>query len=150
MATSPAPPTRARALDSFPNEIILHILHFLPPEDNLLAFQLLSRHLRRVANTPHLWRHHCADAFKYWNPDHEFQQKLRAPPSESDVDWKRLFIERKQRNERIALLFDGILSTRLGRLWRFEQICQQGYDAKDFLIEQCRVDEDAEDVLARR
>lgn len=148
MATEPKPLAPAMALESFPNEIILHILYFLPPEDNLLAFQLLSRHLSRVANTPHLWRHHCGNSFKYWNPDHEFQQKLRAPPAE--VDWKRLFIERKQRNERIALLFDGILSSRLGRLWKFEQICHAGYDAKDFLIEQCHAEEDVEDVLARR
>lgn len=151
MATTEPSPTRAGrapALDSFPNEILLHILRFVPPEDNLAAFQLLSRHLRRVANTPHLWRHHCGASFKYWNPDHEFQRKLRAPVA--DADWKRLFIERRQRSERIALLFDGILSSRLGRLWRFEQICHLGYDAKDFLVEQCCVDEDAEDVLARR
>ncbi|SPO01368.1 uncharacterized protein DNG_04044 [Cephalotrichum gorgonifer] len=136
------------ALGSFPNEIILHILYFLPPEDNLLAFQLLSSHLSRLANTPSLWRYHCSNSFKYWNPDHEFQRKLRAPVSE--VDWKRLFLERKQRNERIALLFDGMLATRLGRMWKFEQVCHLGYDAKDFLVEQCHADESLEDVLARR
>ncbi|MBE3046515.1 F-box protein [Candidatus Bathyarchaeota archaeon] len=147
MATEPPPADGPPTLENFPPEILENILYFLPPEDNLASFQLLSQHLREVANLPSLWRHHCGAAFKYWNPDHKFQQKLSEP---GEVDWKRLFIERRRRNDRIALLFDGILSTRLGRLWRFEQICHAGYDAKDFLVEQCRVDEDAEDVLARR
>lgn len=148
MAAPRHPAAPPPALESFPNEIILHILHFLPPEDNLATFQLLSRHPSRLANRPLLWRRHCRDSFKYWNPDHGFQRKLEAPAG--DVDWKALFLERKRRSERIAVLFDGMLASRLGRLWRFEQICHQGYDAKDFLVEQCHVDEGVEDVLARR
>ncbi|CAI4214624.1 unnamed protein product [Parascedosporium putredinis] len=144
-ATTPRAPA---SLESFPNEIILHILYFLPPEDNLLCFQLLSKHLNDLSNKPLLWRHHCSDSFKYWNPDHEFQRKLEGPVS--DHDWKRLFIVRKQRNARIAHLFDGILATKLGRLRKFEQVCHMGYDAKDFLLDQCHIDDSVEDVLARR
>lgn len=149
MASQATPSSRMRTtLDLFPNEIILHILDFLPPEDNLVCAQRLSKHLNRLANEPVLWREHCRNSFKYWNPDHGFQNKLELPVAE--VDWKRLFIERKERNARIGLLFDAVLATKAGRLRRFEQVCHLGYDAKDFLLDQCHVDDSVEDVLARR
>jgi len=145
---SPPAPRDKISLDSIPNEIVSHLLYFLSPEDNLLCFQLLCKHLNRLANSRLLWRQHCERAFKYWNPDHEFQRKLQLPVG--DVDWKRLFLVRKERNTRIAQLFDGILARRAHRLHRFEQLCLLGYDAKDFLLEQCATEDDAQDALARR
>jgi F-box protein 21 len=146
---TPAPPWEKTCLESIPNEIITHLLYFLPPEDNLVCFQRLSKRLNRLANSGLLWRHHCVQSFKYWNPDHEFQKKLQQPVGE--VDWKQLYLVRKERNTRIAQLFDGILARRVHRLHRFEQICLLGYDAKDFLLEQCAASEaDVQDVLARR
>ncbi|KAM0285474.1 hypothetical protein ACHAQH_001424 [Verticillium albo-atrum] len=136
------------ALEEIPDEIIHHILSFVSPENNLLRVQLLSRRLNAIANEPLLWRQHCRTAFKYWGPDHDFQAKLDGKVS--DVDWKALFLARKATNARISNLFDGILATKLGRVRRFEQICLLGYDAKDFLLEQCHTIDSADDVLARR
>ncbi|KAG7134557.1 hypothetical protein HYQ45_007528 [Verticillium longisporum] len=135
-------------LEEIPDEIIHHILSFVSPENNLLRVQLLSRRLNTIANEPLLWRQHCRTAFTYWGPDHDFQAKLDGKVS--DVDWKALFLVRKATNARISNLFDGILATKLGRVRRFEQICLLGYDAKDFLLEQCHTIDTADDVLARR
>jgi F-box protein 21 len=66
------------------------------------------------------------------------------------VDWKRLFILRRNQNTRISHLFEEILTTKLRRWRKFEEICALGYDARDFIWEQCNVEADAEDVLARR
>jgi len=135
-------------LEQVPDEIFQSILHYVAPEDNLLSVQLLSRRLHGLANAPLLWRHHCLNTYKYWNPEHRFHQRLGGPATA--VDWKGLYILRRQRNARVARLLDGILASQICRLTKFEQICMLGYDAKDFLLEQCRADEGAEDALARR
>lgn len=136
------------ALEEVPDEILQHILSYISAHDNLKTVQLLSRRLNRLANEPLLWRQHCKRNFTYWNPSHNFPAKLAGRVS--DVDWKALFLLRKARDAQISSLFDGMLSTQLGRARRFEQICLLGYDAKDFLLEQCRTIETADDVLARR
>ncbi|ROT42735.1 F-box domain-containing protein [Sodiomyces alkalinus F11] len=135
-------------LDQIPDEIIHHILTFVSPEDNLLRVQLFSRRLNALANDPILWRQHCRTSFAHWDPRHDLPAKLDADVA--SVDWKALFLLRKARNVHISNLFDGILSTKLGRVRKFEQICRLGYDAKDFLLEQCRTIDSADDVLARR
>ncbi|KAL2024768.1 hypothetical protein VTK56DRAFT_5589 [Thermocarpiscus australiensis] len=136
------------SLEDFPDEIIRHILFFLPPEDNLESFQLLSRRFHHLANESLLWRWHCQSSFRYWHPDHKFHEKLTARAS--SVDWRGLWIKRKRNNIKVARLLDGVLSTKVGQLKRLQQICELGYDAKDYLLEQCHVDDSAEDVLARR
>ncbi|KAL2752215.1 hypothetical protein ACRALDRAFT_1066266 [Sodiomyces alcalophilus JCM 7366] len=135
-------------LDQIPDEIIHHILTFVSPEDNLLRVQLLSRRLNALANEPLLWRQHCRTSFAHWDPSHDLPGKLGAPVS--DVDWKALFLLRKARNVHVANLFDSILATKFGRMEKFEQICRLGYDARDFLLEQCHTIDSADDVLARR
>lgn len=136
------------SLEDIPDEIIRHILLYLPPGDALESFQLLSRRLHVLANEPLLWRWHCRNSFRYWHPDHKFREKLCARAS--SVDWKGLWITRKRNNKRIARWLDGVISTKVGQLRRLKQICELGYDAKDYLLEQCQVDDSAEDVLARR
>lgn len=136
------------SLDDIPDELIRHILYFVSPDDNLSCIQLLSKRFNHLANEALLWRHHCCTSFNYWHSDHKFREKLDQRASE--VDWKALWITRKRRNVRIAYLLDDILATRVGRLKKLEQICLLGYDAKDFLLEQCHVDDSVEDVLARR
>ena len=135
-------------LDQVPDEIIHHLLYYISPEDTLHNFQFLSHRLNRLANESLLWRYHCQKTFRFWNQEHEFQRKLRERAS--GVDWKGLYILRASRNQHISHLLDDVLATKVGRLKRVEQICQLGYDAKDFLLEQCHADESAEDVLARR
>lgn len=135
-------------LDQVPYEIIQHLLYYVSPEDNLASFQLLSHRLYRLANEPLLWKYHCRSSFRFWNPEHGFQRRLKQRASEAD--WKCLFIQRNTRNVQISHLLDEILATKAGRLMKFEQICRLGYDAKDFLLDQCHAEESAEDVLARR
>lgn len=136
------------SLEDFPDEIIRHILLYLPPEDNLESFQPLSRRLHNLANESLLWRWHCRTSFKHWRADHRLHEKLAARAS--SVDWKGLWLTRKRINSEVARLLDGVLETKVGQLKRLQQICELGYDAKDYLLEQCHIDESAEDVLARR
>lgn len=57
---------------------------------------------------------------------------------------------RRSQNGKIAGELHGIVRTKIKRFKRYGIIGQYGYDAKDFLLEQCNVGSDSEDVLARR
>ena len=136
------------SLDDIPDEIIRHILLYLPPDDTLESFQYLSRRYHELANESLLWRWHCRTSFCYWNPEHGFAEKL--PGLASSVDWRRLWATRKRKNTKTARLLDGVISTKFNQLRRLQGICELGYDVKDYLLEQCHVDDSAEDFLARR
>ncbi|TDZ29433.1 hypothetical protein CTRI78_v011955 [Colletotrichum trifolii] len=136
------------SLNQFPDEIILQILHYVPPDDILVSLQLSSRRLHRLANEPILWRQACAHSFDFWHPYHRFSKNVCRPLLETS--WKTLFIIRRRRNIRAAALFEGILATKYGRVEKFEELCLLGYDAKDFLLSQARTPDAAQDVLARR
>lgn len=136
------------SMDKLPDEIINHLLSYVPPGDILSNFQLVSRRLNNIADEPLLWRHHCLGSFRFWQPTHNLQGKLRQ--ATSLVDWKRLFVQRMNRNARISDLLNEIITTKTHRLRNYEEICLLGYDAKDFLLAQCHTDDSAEDVLARR
>ncbi|KAL7620048.1 hypothetical protein AAE478_010597 [Parahypoxylon ruwenzoriense] len=133
---------------SLPDEIVQHILLYVSPEETLTKIALLSKRFNRVAQEPLLWRCYCRGSFKYWDSRHHFKERLRA--GVRDTDWRRLFILRLARNACIARLVDGIVASRVSRLQKIEQICQYGYDAKDYLLSQCRAPDSVDDVLARR
>ncbi|KAK9772719.1 putative F-box domain-containing protein [Seiridium cardinale] len=134
--------------NELPDEIISHILTYLAPEETLTTIPRLSKRFYRIADTQLLWKFYCETSFRYWQSDHDIQKKLRNKAT--DVDWKALYTLRLRRNRRIAHLLDGIVASRVSRLQKTEEICQYGYDAKDFLLSQCKISEDADDVLARR
>lgn len=134
--------------DRLPDELIHQILYFLSPEESLLVIPQLSKRFYRIAQTPLLWKYYCATGFRYWQSGHNINDKLRNRAA--DVDWKALFTVRISRNRRIAQLLDGIVASRVSRLHKTEEICRFGYDAKDYLLSQCHISDDAEDVLARR
>ncbi|KAK2612111.1 hypothetical protein QQS21_001841 [Conoideocrella luteorostrata] len=136
------------SLDQIPDEIFQHLLYYVSPEDNLQCFKLLSHRFHRLANHGLLWRYHCCSTFKYWSPDHGFREKLDL--TVASVEWKKLFLVRAQRNSLVSKLLDGVLASKVGRLRGMEHICRLGYDAKDFLLDQCQIQESAPDVLARR
>jgi F-box protein 21 len=136
------------SLHSLPDELIHQILHYLSPEQTLKTVAILSRRFNRIAHEPLLWKHYCQSNFRYWQSEHHFDDKVHG--ALHDVDWKGLHVLRLKRNSRIANLIDGIVASRVLRLEKTEQICQYGYDAKDYLLTQCRIDESAEDILARR
>ncbi|KAI1763695.1 hypothetical protein GGR53DRAFT_357936 [Hypoxylon sp. FL1150] len=136
------------SIDSLPDELVHHILLYVSPEETLSKVALLSKRLNRVAQEPLLWRSYCETNFKYWDSRHRFRERLGS--NVRDTDWKSLFLVRLAHNACIARLVDGIISSRVCRLQKMEQICQYGYDAKDYLLSQCRVPDSTEDVLARR
>jgi len=138
----------SRSLEHLPTELLQLILHNVPAQDVLSSVALVSRCLHHVAQEPLLWKHFCLHHFKYWQAQHYIRRKAAGPVNA--VDWKRLFILRLQRNIHIAYLVDGIVASRVRRLQKSETICLYGYDAKDYLLAQCRVDSSADDVLARR
>lgn len=136
------------SLVDFPDEIIRHILEFVSPEDNLRSIQLICRRLHHVANDALLWRFYCSTTFLYWDPKHQFHEKLQQRAS--FVKWKQLWLTRKGYNDRIAEWFEGILQSKVGQLTKLRSICLLGYDSKDYLLDQYQCDPEAEDVLARR
>lgn len=136
------------SLHQIPDEIIQHLLLYLPPEDNLVTFQRLSRRMSRIAREPLLWRHHCRARFLYWDSRHGFFAKLSGRASATD--WMGLFIARLRRNARAARLLDHVISSGPGDAESYGNLARLGCDAKDFLLDQSRIDDDAEDVLARR
>ena len=136
------------SLDYIPDEIIRHILLYLPPEDTLERFQFLSRRCYVLSNEPLLWRWHCRTSFRFWNPEHRIAEHL--PLLASSVEWKRIWLTRKRKNTKAAQLLDGVIASKFGRLKRMRGICEMGLDVKDYLLEQCHVGDTVEDVLARR
>ncbi|KAI1319571.1 hypothetical protein F5Y16DRAFT_390719 [Xylariaceae sp. FL0255] len=136
------------SIHALPDELVHQILHYLSPDETLNTVALLSHRFNSIAQEPLLWKHYCRAHFRYWQAEHCFQHKLDGPLH--DVHWKRLYLLRKRRNAHIATLVDGIVASRVQRLHKTEQICRYGYDAKDYLLTQCRIDESVDDVLARR
>ncbi|KAK4194978.1 hypothetical protein QBC40DRAFT_289796 [Triangularia verruculosa] len=135
-------------LSDFPDEIIRHILHFVSAEDNLRNFQLVSRRLHNIANEPLLWRTYCLQHFHFWDPDHELEKKLKARAS--SVGWKKIWLKRRRTNREVERLLDGIVKTTRGQVRSIATICEQGLDAKDYLLDQRFTDESDNYVLARR
>lgn len=135
-------------LDHVPDEIIRHIFQYVSPAETYANIPLVSKRLRQVANESLLWKYYCQTAFRYWNAEHRFREKLTSRASKTA--WRDLWRRRNYRNELIARLLNEIITTKIGRQEKLGRICQFGYDAKDFLLEQSRADETAEDGLARR
>ncbi|KYK60701.1 F-box protein [Drechmeria coniospora] len=136
------------SVDKIPDEILQHLFYYVSPWESLQCLQIVSRRFHRLANEPLLWKSYCSWSFSYWHPGHDFHHKLQLKVAE--VNWKELFILRARQNRLIARLLDDIITTQVGRLKRFETIGRLGYDAKDFLLQQCQTVETATDYLARR
>lgn len=138
----------AVSLEQLPDDVLIRIIHFVPPADNLAVLQLLSHRIRTLAGNQLLWKRHCLKTFRYWHPRHFLKDKLQLKTSE--VDWKGLFLKRKTQNDKIAELLELIIQTRQSRVARIGQICKFGYDAKDYLLSQIKSNETIPDFLARR
>lgn len=134
---------------TLPFELLSQIFQYISPEENLLSLQLVSRQFRIIANEPLLWRFYCRSTFRYWAPEHELDKKINEQEA-TTVGWRNLWLERKRDNGRISDHLDAMIKSTTHRLDRIGNVCSYGYDAKDFLLEQCRTPDDAEDALARR
>ena len=133
-------------LDDLPNEVIQHILLYVPPA-SVPALQRVSRRFNDLTQ-PLLWRYHCRTQFRYWDEKHGIQDKFSG--NIAKVDWKKAFSERHNIDRSISQAIDSILSRQTGRIEKFEQIVGFGYDAKDALLRHLNVGDEADDVLARR
>ena len=133
-------------LSELPIEVLHQIISYLPPS-SLPIIQTVSRNFNDLPQ-PLLWRDHCCTHFKYWNPEHNLEEKLAGAVAETD--WKKLFTNRYSIDRSITCDVNGILASQRNRIEKAERIMRHGYDAKDTLLQHLNVDDDAEDVLARR
>ena len=134
------------SVDDLPNEVIHQILRHLPAL-SVPAFQQACRRFNKLTDSLN-WRHLCRKHFKYWHSDRCIQKKF--VKNVDEVDWKKLFVERHQIDHKTTSLLDSILSSQTGRIEKFQQIVESGYDAKDCILTHLAVHDDTEDVLARR
>ncbi|KAI2634634.1 hypothetical protein GGS21DRAFT_112681 [Xylaria nigripes] len=135
------------SLGTLPDELIHQILRHIPPEQTLASIALVSRRFNSLTEERLLWRYYCSTSFRYWQPNHCFWDRIRG--NLHDVDWKALFLLRLKRNSHIATLLDSIIASRVSRHEKTEQLCRYGYDAKDYLLTQSRVDDSVPDAMAR-
>ncbi|KAI9738327.1 MAG: hypothetical protein M1834_008825 [Cirrosporium novae-zelandiae] len=126
-------------LASLPDEIIQHILEYLPPL-SVPSVQRASRRFKGVANEPLLWRHFYRTHFVY--RDRNCEVLTRA--------WKQKYVYRYQLEQEVEWLLDSIIASQLGRVEKFQRIVEFGIDAKDTLLRNINAGDDEEDVLARR
>jgi F-box protein 21 len=135
-------------IGDLPDEVLDQVLHYLSPKQTILSIQRASKRFARLSEEPLLWRYYCRTEFKYWDAKHRIKQKLDGDVG--DVEWKKLYIYRKQINIRTSVLLDSILSEQIGRIDKTKDISEFGYDAKDILLRNCQIETDTDDVLARR
>jgi F-box protein 21 len=136
------------SLNALPDEVLQHILLFVPPRDVLLHIQRVSKRFNQLGSEPLLWRYHCRVQFNYWDSKHRIRRKFLG--SVGDVDWKALFTHRQRVDSQTTAILDSILEDQVNRIRKFNAIAEFGYDAKDSLLRHCHTSETADDVLARR
>ncbi|KAL9615513.1 MAG: hypothetical protein Q9167_000026 [Letrouitia subvulpina] len=133
-------------ITDLPNEILYQILLFVDPPVAPVLQQACRKFNGLVQ--PLLWRYHCEKQFKYWNPEHQIQEKLATDITK--VDWKKLFQVRYEIDISTTHDFESILSSQVNRVKKAAKIVARGYDVKDTMLRHLNVADDAEDVLARR
>jgi hypothetical protein len=136
------------SLNNLPDEVLQHILYYLPPYDVLASVQRVSKRFQGLASEPLLWRYHCRVLFRYWDSKHRIRRKFMGKAA--DVDWKILYTHRMKVDFDTTSTLDSILSGQVNRIQKFRIIAEFGYDAKDTLLRHCHTNDEAEDVLARR
>lgn len=131
-----------------PDEIIRQVIQHVAPHEAFDNCPLVSKTFKRVAFDPLLWKVFCQTSFRFWNPEHDLHKKLLLRASQTP--WRDLWRRRKYRNDLIARLLNGIIATKVDRFAKMGRICELGYDAKDYLLEQINTPDSVEDSLARR
>jgi F-box protein 21 len=138
----------ASTMRELPEELLEAIVYYLPPADTL-SFGATCRHCNKVTYEQLVWRRHCVETWRYWNPNHELKERLLSPPAQ--IKWRQLYNERSLVDQEAAALFEQLLLTQQYRLQRMEKISKMGYDIKDLMLHLLNnTPDDAEDVLARR
>lgn len=131
-----------------PDELLEAIVFYLPP-DATLAFGGTCKRSNKIACEHLVWRRHCMQAWRYWQPEHELRELLLQPPAQTK--WRHLYNERRRTDKLAMDIFDELLKTQQKRIERMEKISGMGYDVKDLLLSvRDGTRDDVEDVLARR
>ena len=136
----------AVTLSELPIEVLHQIISYIPPS-SIPVIQTISRKFKHLPQ-PLLWRYHCRTQFKYWSQEHDLQQKLSGPVTETE--WKKLFSDRYSIDLSVTRDVNGILASQRNRIEKAERMMSHDYDAKDALLRHLNVADGAEDVLARR
>lgn len=134
-------------LADLPNEVIFQILLYVPLDSTATLLQV-SRRFNEAAQAL-LWKFHCRTQFRYWSEEHDIKHKFNNAALQV-VDWKSIFAKRHSVDRETRRTLDSIISSQLDRIHKSESIVRLGYDAKDTLLRNLHVGEDADDVLARR
>ncbi|KAK4611964.1 F-box only protein 21 [Fulvia fulva] len=131
-----------------PDELLEIIVSYLPPPDTI-ALGATSKRSNKITRGPLVWRRHCVQTWRHWNPRHALQGRLDSPPTHTK--WHHLFHERRKMDRDVQELFNEMLLTQQKRYARMETIADHGYDVKDLIMSiRDTTPDDAEDVLARR
>lgn len=136
----------SKFLLDLPNELIFQILLYVSPSSTP-TLQLVCRKFNDLTQ-PLLWKYHCRTQFRYWNAEHCIQEKFS--DNAAEINWKKVFSDRHTIDKTADYVLNSILSSQLGRIEKSERIVKFGYDTKDTLLRNIFVENDSEDVLARR
>ena len=134
------------SLNFVPDELIHQILLHLPPA-SVAAVQRTSKRFNKLAG-PSIWRYLCLTQYVYWAEEHEIREKFSDAIDRNE--WKEIFVERHRIDHVVSNEIDSILASQVSRAEKLQRIVEVGYDAKDILLRHLHVDDEAEDVLARR
>ncbi|KAF2723497.1 YccV-like-domain-containing protein [Polychaeton citri CBS 116435] len=135
-------------LSDLPDELLEAIVYYLPPNDTL-SFGATCRHHNTITYEPLVWRRHCIQTWRYWEPLRDLPGLLEAPPAQTK--WRQLYNQRKMIDKRALDTFNLLLLSQQQRLARMEEVGVKGYDVKDLLLQLLNdTPDDADDVLARR
>ncbi|KAK3698044.1 hypothetical protein LTR37_017160 [Vermiconidia calcicola] len=131
-----------------PDELLEQIAYYLPPSATL-AFGSTCKRGNKIAYEHLIWRAHCKLGWQYWQPKHDFEEKLEQPPAQTH--WRKLYNERRKADNKALETFNELLKTQQLRVQRVEEVAKLGRDVRDMLLKlRNETPEDAEDVLARR
>lgn len=133
---------------NLPDELLEAIVYNLPPQANI-SFGATCKRCNKITYEPLVWRRHCIETWRYWNQDHNLEEKLGRAPAQ--MHWRQLYNLRWRTDREAMRLFDELLLTQQYRLQRMEKISSMGYDIKDLMLRLLNeTPDDAEDILARR
>jgi F-box protein 21 len=137
------------SLIQLPEELLGVITCHMPSAADTAAFGQTCRRINKIVCTSPVWKRHCLEAWRHWDPRHELAAKLAQPLLQTD--WRKIFLQRASDDHHLAFIFEQVLLSEHNRLHRMDIIAEKGIDIQDLLLKiKYQTPDDAEDVLARR
>lgn len=138
-----------KLLTELPNEIITQIILQLSPEE-ITSLDLVSKQFRNLTLQPTLWQQFTRARYTYWDERWPNPGQPGEKPARPGFDWKDTYVQRRKIDRSVNQQINSILSSQAGRIEKSAAIVDFGYHAKDELVRNTNIHDDAEDVLARR